>query len=92
MPRFLAIHPLAPRAATSTWREELTRLAEAARDEGVRPIETFYSADRSLAYTLYDAPSPESIRHVHELSSTAPPDDILRGENIYTELLAGPRR
>lgn len=92
MPRFLVAHRLALRAPGDTWREELTRLARAAREVGVRPIETFYSADRSLAYTLYEAADGDSIRRLHERAAASPPDDVLRGEQIFTELLVEPRR
>lgn len=92
MPRFLAIHRLAPSAPGDSWRDELERIARAAREVGVRPIETFYSADRSLAYTLYEARDPAQIRTLHEDAAASLPDDVLRGEQIFTELLAGPRR
>lgn len=92
MPRFLAAHPLARHAPVDTWRDELTRIARAAREVGIHPVETFYSAERGRAYTIYDAPDADSIRRLHETAKASPPDDIITGERIYTELLAEPRR
>jgi hypothetical protein len=92
MKRFLVIHPMPDPPGVRGWRDELARLARRAHDAGLHPIETFYTAERGLAYTLYEAPDAGSIRKLHERVGLAAPHDVLSAERVYPELLAEPRR
>lgn len=92
MPRFLAAHTLPTTGPDTTWRKDLTRLATIAHDMGVRPIETYYSHERMRAYTIYDAADAQTIQRAHERARLTRPDEIVEVEQIYTELLAEPRR
>lgn len=92
MPHFLVTHRLGPHAVDAGWRQTLTELARAAHELGVRPVETFYSDERLIAYTIYDAADAESIRNVHERARIGPPTDIVETERVHTELLHEPRR
>lgn len=88
MPRFLAIHAM----PAGDWKEQLARLARhAAEHGGVDPMETFYSADRATAYTLYEAPDAETVRALHR-ESALPEPDVLRTEQVHTDLLHVRRR
>jgi hypothetical protein len=92
MHRYLAVHRLGEHSPEGEWKDELARLAQRAHERGIRALETFYSAERGLAYTLYDAPSEVSVVQLHESAAVALPDDIHPAERVYTELLAEPRR
>ena len=87
MHRFLAVHRLGEHSPEGEWKDELARLARRAHEVGIRPVETFYSADRGLAYTLYEARDPDSVRKLHEDAALSLPDDVIAAERVYTDLL-----
>lgn len=86
MERFLAIHQL-----PAGWKDTLARIARRGQDVGVHPVETFYAQDRGMAYTLYDAHDPDSIRRLHASVGIEEPE-VVRATQIFPELLAEARR
>jgi hypothetical protein len=92
MPYFLVTHRLGVAAVETGWRETLTALAQASHELGIRPVETFYSDERLIAYTLYEAPDAESIRAAHERARIGAPTEIVETERVHTDLLYEPRR
>lgn len=92
MRRYLAVHRLPENAASGDWKGELTRLVERGHDVGIRAVETFYSAERGVAYTLFEAPDAASVANLHRSAALPAPDDVLPAERVFTELLAEPRR
>lgn len=83
---FLAFSRLPSPLSEAEMRARLERVAEAAHARGIRPVESFYSLDRGVCYTLYEAGSEAEVRAAHA-DARIDTVDVVPGERVFTELL-----